>query len=283
MKKLLIKQAMVLSLIVVSFFAYSQDATLLKYNFVKGKTYLISAQLSNTVTQSMGGQELKIEAGISSNSEMLVEGVDNNGNITSLVTLKNASIATKIPAMNKDTTMNFNNLDEQRRVVLTSTGKQISSVNLNEENIQKMINSINQFTRLQTLPGNTLKIGEKWTDKLIDTTKASAQSPVNIIMNTDMEYILVGKEVKNGVEVLKISSSGAMTISGKGNMQGMDLFVEGTGKTEGFSYFNPKTSMILSNESSTEMDMSIAVSGQQNMTMPMSQSMKSITTIEEKK
>ncbi|RPH34512.1 MAG: hypothetical protein EHM93_00320 [Bacteroidales bacterium] len=283
MKNLFIKQAMVLSLIVVNFFAYSQDAALLKYNFVKGKTYVIFSQLDNIVTQTMGGQEIKIEAGILSNSEMLVEGIDDKGNITLLATLKNASISTKIPAMGKDTTMNFSNLDEQRRVVLSSTGKQIASVNLNEEKVQKMISSINQFTRLQNLPGKALKIGEKWNDKLIDSTKASQQNPVNMVVTTDMEYTIVGKELKDGVELLKIANSGAMSITGQGNMQGMELYVEGTGKSEGFSYFNPKASMVVNTEANIEMDMSIAVTGQQNMTMPMNQSMKAIVKIEEKK
>ncbi len=282
MKKQLIKQALVLSLILVTISAFSQDATLLKYNFVKGKTYVISTQLNNNVTQTMGGQEMKIESGINTNSEMLVEDVKSNGDFTTLVTLMNTSMHTKIPAMGRDTTMKFNDLNDQRRIVFSSTGKQISAVDLNPEKSLKMMATIKQLLKIQGLPEKSLKVGEKWNDKLIDTTKATAQNPVNMIMTTDMEYTLLGKEVKDGIELLKISFAGAMTINGKGNMQGMELFVEGTGKTEGFSYFNPKTSILVNNEASTEMDMSIAVSGQQNMTMPMSQSMKSITKIEEK-
>jgi len=283
MKKQLVKHALVVSLIFASVFAFSQDAALLKYNFVKGKTYVLSTKLNNDVTQTMGGQEVKMETGISFNSEMLIEGVDNSGSATTVVTLKNASIYTKIPAMGRDTTMNFNDLNEQRRVVYSSTGKQISVVSITPEKILKMLGSIDQFTNLQYLPEKSFYVGDKWNDIKVDSTKASQQSPVNMNISTDMEYTLAGKEVKDGIELLKISYSGVLSITGKGNMQGMELFVEGSGKTEGFSYFNTQTSMVVYNEANTEMDMSIAVSGQQNMTMPMSQSLKIITTIEEKK
>lgn len=282
MKNVIIKSLFVLSFVTISIFANSQEAVMLKYNFVKGKTYILSSKLSTNVTQTMGPQEIKVENGIISNSDMQIEDVDNNGNATSLVTLKSASIHTKIPAMNRDTTMNFNDLNEQRRVVFASTGKEISSITITPEKVMKMMSSASQFTRIQNLPGKSINTGEKWNDKLIDSTKANQQSPVNMAISTDMEYSLVGKEVKDGVELLKISFSGAITITGKGNMQGMDLFVEGTGKSEGFSYFNPKTSLVVNTESNTEMDMSIAVSGQQNMTMPMTQSIKISTTLTEK-
>lgn len=283
MKKLFLKQSLIFALVAICGFAYSQESVMLKYDFVKGRTYVITNQISTNVTQTMGPQEIKVESGILAISEMLVEDIDNNGNITSVVTLKSASISTKIPAMNKDTTMNFSNLDEQRRVVLSSAGKQISAVNINEEKILKMIGSASQFTKLQNLPGKTLMIGEKWNDKLVDSIKASRQNPVNMVMVSEMEYSIAGKEAKDGLDLFKIANSGAITITGSGNMQGMDLFVEGTGKTEGSSYFNPKTSLVVSIEASTELDISIAVTGQQNMTMPMSQSIKSITKIEEKK
>lgn len=282
MKKLLLKQLLIITLVAFCGLVYSQENVMLKYNFVKGKTYILTTQLNSDVTRTMGPQEIKIETGINSNSEMQIEDVDNNGNATSLVTLKNASIHTKVPVMNKDTTMNFNDLNEQQRVVFSSTGKQISAVTITPEKVLKMMNSASQFTRIQNLPGKSVNIGEKWNDKLVDSTKSSPQNPVDMVISTDMEYSLIGKEIKDGIELVKISFSGAITITGKGNMQGMELFVEGTGKSEGFSYFNPKTSLVVNTESSTEMDMSIAVSGQQNMTMPMSQSMKASITLAEK-
>jgi hypothetical protein len=283
MKKLLIKQVLVLSLLFVSAFAYSQNATLLKYNFIKGKTYVLSTQLTNNVTQSMGGQEMKMESGVVTNSEMKIEDIDKDGNATTLLSILNGSIHMKIPAMGRDTTMKLSDLKEQIRVVLSSTGKKISEAEVNKDNRFAMMGPINQFTKFRELPGKEIKVGEKWNEKLSDSTKASGQNPFNTTILTDLEYTMVGKEMKDGKELIKISFTGTLAINGKGNQQGMDLFMEGTGKTEGSSYFDPQTLLVNYNEANTEMDMSIAVSGQQNMTMPMTQSVKVINTIEEKK
>lgn len=59
--------------------------------------------------------------------------------------------------------------------------------------------------------------------------------------------------------------------------------MEGTGKTQGFAYYDSKASIIVYSEMNTDMDMNLAIAGQENMTIPMSQSMKVITKFNEKK
>jgi len=282
MKNLLIKQSLVLLLITVGFIAKSQEVQL-KYNFVKGKTYSITTEMVNNVTQSMGGQEMKMESDINSNSDMTIEDVDKDGNATALFNLLNVSVHSKMPAMGRDTTMNFNDLNEQKRVVLSPIGKQLSETILDPEKKMKMMGQMDNFTKFTELPNKLIKVGDKWSSKTTDSTKASGQNPFDSNVTTEMEYSFVGKEVKDGKELVKVNYSGSLTINGKGNQMGMELFMEGTGKTEGFAYLDPATFMIMYNEANTEMDMSIAITGQQNMTMPMTQSMKTITKVEEKK
>ncbi len=280
MKKLILKQAMVLSLMVICGFAFSQESVMLKYNFVKGKTYVVSNQIVSDMTQSMGGQEVKMASEINSTSEINVEDVDNDGNATALNTLLGANVHSTM--MGRDTTMQLN-LNEQKRVVIASTGKQISSVNVGDTKKFQMMGSESQIARIQVLPSNEIKIGDKWHNTSVDSTQMSENSPVSTNSTTEIDYTFVGKESKDGVEYLRLNYSGTIAISGKGNMRGMDLFMEGTGKSEGFAYYNPQVSLIVYSEGTTEMDMSIAISGQQNMTMPMTQVMKNIMKIEEKK
>jgi hypothetical protein len=64
---------------------------------------------------------------------------------------------------------------------------------------------------------------------------------------------------------------------------GMQMFVEGTGKNKGFGLFDSSSSVVSYIEFETGIDMSISVSGQQNMSIPMSQSMKTVITLQEKK
>jgi hypothetical protein len=280
MKKLLIKQALLISLILIGGFAYSQKSVDLKYKFNKGKSYVQNTQISQNVTQTMNGQEMKVLAEVNSISEYNIENVEKDGNATILVSAKDLSVHSSMGAM--DTTMKFSDLKDKFRGVYSITGKSISSTKVDSSEAARMFSQLD-FGKLKVLPGKSIKPGEKWQDKIVDSKKSSDNNPFATETTSDMEYTLVGKEAKDGNEYFKISYTGTMTVNGKGNQMGMDMFIEGTGKTQGFMYFDAKKSMVVYSEDNTEMDMSVAVSGQQNMTIPMTQSIKTIITMEEKK
>jgi hypothetical protein len=279
MKKLLFKQTLIIALVAFCGFAYSQEAVLLKYNFTNGKTYVQNTQFTSNVTQSMGGQEMKFLSDVNSATEYSVENVQPEGNVTILVSLLNVSL--RQVAMGRDTTMKFNDLKDKVRVVYSSNGKPITTTKIDSSTVSRMLGSMDQYTKLQVLPNKSITVGEKWQDKIEEVKKTGGPFPMN--ESSDMEYTLVGKETKDGKDYYKISFTGTLAINGKGSRGGMDMFLEGTGKTEGFSLFDPTLSMIVYAETQTDMDMSIAISGQQNMTMPMSQSIKGIFKMEEKK
>lgn len=275
------KNLIVLALLLATFVAYAQESVLLKYAFVKGKTYIQSSELKQNITQSMGGQEMKMQIDMNSGNEFVVEDVIKDGNATMLVSLKSASVHSA--GMGRDTTMKFNDLKEKSRMVFSTDGKSVSSTKIDSTDIAGMMGTLDQFAKLPYLPGKSVKVGEKWQDKTVENRKASGSNPFDAEINSDTEYTLVGKETVQGKECYKISFKGTLTINGKGNQMGMDMFLEGTGVSEGFNYFDPKTSMVVYTEGNTEMDMNIAISGQQNMTIPMTQSMKAISKFEEKK
>lgn len=278
MKKHLVRQTLTIALIAISGFAFSQEAVLLKYNFVKGKTYIQNSQVTNNVTQTMGPQEMKMLSEVKTANDYVIESVENGGNATALISMQNTSI--RQAGMGRDTTMIFKDLKDKIRVVYSVGGKTISTVNVDSSETTKMIGSMKESTKLQILPNKSITIGEKWTDKVVENNNMNGFATD---VNNEFEFTLVGKESKDGKDFYKISFTGTMSIKGKGSQMGMEMFLEGTGKTEGFNYFDPKISMIVYTESQTEMDMNIAVSGQQNMTIPMTQSMKTIVTFEEKK
>jgi hypothetical protein len=278
MKNLLVRQTLIIALIAISGFAFSQEAVLLKYNFVKGKAYIQNTQVTNNVTQTMGPQEIKVLTEVKTANEYAIEGAENGGNTTALISMLNTSI--RQSGMGRDTTMIFKDLKDKIRVVFAIDGKTVSSTKVDSSENSRFIGSMKETAKLQFLPNKSLTIGEKWTDKVVESNNMNGFATD---VNNEFEYTLVGKESKDGKVYFKISFTGTMSINGKGSQMGMEMFLEGTGKTEGFNYFDPKTSMIVYTESQTEMDMNIAVSGQQNMTIPMTQSMKTIVTFEEKK
>jgi hypothetical protein len=52
------------------------------------------------------------------------------------------------------------------------------------------------------------------------------------------------------------------------------LFIEGSGKSNGTLFFDPTDGLPVAEESTLDLELTIAVTGQQNMTIPQTQSMK---------
>jgi hypothetical protein len=279
MKKEFSKQTLIILLIAISGFAFSQETVMLKYNFVQGKTYIQSTQMTQNIVQTMGAQEIKILSEVKAKNELLVENVENDG--TASVLLSSSDISVHSSVMGRDTTLNYNDLKDKVRIKFSDTGKSLSSEKVDSSDVSAVVSQFD-MGKFRNLPGKPVKIGEKWQDKTVDIKNPSSGNPFTIEVNSDTEYTFTGKETVDGNEYLKISFSGNMTVTGKGTQMGMEMFIEGTGKNEGFSYYDSKTLMIVSSDENTEMNMNVAVSGPQNMTIPMTQSIKTITTFEEK-
>ena len=277
MKKQFVKQTLIIALLAVSGLAFSQESVMLKYNFVKGKSYLQNTQISQTIVQSMGGQQIKILSDINATNDYQIENVESNGNASILMSLLNSSV--RSAAMGRDTTMKFNDLKDKIRFVYSPDGKVVSETKVDTSDLTPVLAPIFKTARLQVIPGREIKVGEKWQDKIKENSNVSR---FNTEVNNTLDYTFVGKETKDGKVLGKITFTGTLSLNGKGNQMGMEMFLEGTGKTEGFLYFDPKTSIVTYYEGQTEMDMNIAISGQQNMTIPMTESAKTIMTIQEK-
>jgi hypothetical protein len=280
MKKELLKQILIFLGIAISGFAFSQETIDLKYNFVKGKTYVQNTQMTQNIVQTMGAQEIKILSDVKAKNELFVENVENDGTASVLVSASDISVHSSV--MGRDTTLQYKDLKDKVRNKLANTGKSLSSEKVDSSDVAAVVSQLD-LGKLKFLPGKPVKYGEKWQNISVEKKKASSGNPFAIEISNDTEFTLNGKETVGGKEYLKVSFSGNMTITGKGTQMGMEMFIEGTGKNEGFSYFDTKTCMIVSSDENTEMNMNIAVSGPQNMTIPMTQSIKTITTFEEKK
>ncbi len=275
-----LKSLLLLALVAFSGLSFSQEATLL-YNFAKGKTFVQNTKLSNTITQTMGPNEIKILMDISINAEIFVENVAENGDIAVIEVLKDMTM--RNVAMGKDTTLKFDNVNERSRVVYTKEGKLISRTVLDTASIPGLSESSKQNWMYLQLPGKKVKVGEVWSNVSTETNAKSSANPFETITNSDFKYTYAGVEAKDGKEFSKIEFEATLNVEGKGEQMGMQMFVEGTGKNKGFGLFDSNSSVVSYIEFETGIDMSISVSGQQNMSIPMSQSMKTVITLQEKK
>ncbi len=277
MKKNLCSLVLVLAFCIIGSSVYGQESVSLKYNFKEGKTFRMTMSMNTTIVQSMMGQEIKVVADAVSKSEMKFTKVDPEGNATALSSILSMSVKTS--AMGREDVENKTDFKKDGMIMVFSPSGKVSTT-ITDSTLSQ-IESISNM-KFFLLPVREIKIGEKWLDKQIDTMHMQPTNPIKFMTTTtESEYTLIGKEIKDGRELYKISATGTHEIAGKGNKSGMDLFIEGTGQTTGFFYFDPSISMVVYSESDGEINNKITATGQQNMTIPMSQKMKIVITLEE--
>ena len=140
------KNLLLIALLLTTALVYSQESVMLKYNFVKGKTYSQNVLVNTNITQTMGSQEMKIQSDIDANNEYTIEGVAKDGNGTLLISMLNASVHSAV--MGKDTTLKLNDLKYKSRTVFSKEGKSISTVKVDSTDAAKLMGQANQLIKL---------------------------------------------------------------------------------------------------------------------------------------
>jgi hypothetical protein len=121
------------------------------------------------------------------------------------------------------------------------------------------------------LPEEPVKIGDIWTteDKVSEN-----QSGMDINVNSENVYTLAGFEVVDGLDCAKITIETTGALDGAGEQMGMDLTFEGDIESTSTFYFAYKEGYFVKVSAETFMEGTIAASGAQNMTIPMTQESK---------
>ncbi|MBA4311582.1 MAG: hypothetical protein C0417_03020 [Chlorobiaceae bacterium] len=259
---------------------FAQDSYKLEYKFQKGKTYRFNHISNSNITQEMMGKEMKMTNASNMTIRVAVDDLSKEGNIALIVSVDSAKNTTKSPMM--DTTMILNNIIGKRtKITVSKIGAVLSREVIDTIKNEGMMGGGSQrgMAQLTKLPEREVKIGEKWNSTTIDTIESMGGK---IFHTSNIEYTLSGKEKKQNHDCLKIDYTATTSDTGKMMMNGMELFVEGGGKVKGIIYFDIKLGMTVVDESTTDNEQTMAITGQQNMTIPMSISSKSTKTLLEK-
>ena len=114
----------------------------------------------------------------------------------------------------------------------------------------------------------TAKVGGSWSDTVVAnvSTGTGAEIKNTVIYN----YTLAGDTAVDGVKAWKLAVTTATTTAGKGNQQGQDFSIEGTGKGSGVAVIS-KDGVYLSRESNDEVSLTVTVDAM-GMVIPISQS-----------
>jgi hypothetical protein len=278
MKRVFLTLTLLFVFVIASNASFGQESVMLKYNFKEGKSFKTTMNLTNEMVQSMMGQEMKATSSVGVISEYKISKVDAKSNATALVTILDLSATTV--AMGKEDVVKKSDFKKENICAeYDQTGKSISGKLIDTTEDFSTVGSFQGYVKLQILPAREVKVGEVWNEKQIDTVDNGPSNPMSFMTTAmDTEYTLVGKEMREGKNVYKISYKSSMELAGKGKQMNMDLFLEGTGEVTGFFYFDPAASVTVYSEGNTEMNSTITVSGQQNMSIPMTQKVKVVST-----
>jgi hypothetical protein len=281
MKRVFLTLTLLFVFVIATNASFGQESVMLKYNFKEGKSFKTTMNLTNEMVQSMMGQEMKATSTVGAVSEYKISKVDAKNNVTALVTILDVTASTV--AMGKENVVKKSDFKKENiSAVYNQTGKVLSSALVDTTEDFSAIGSYSGFVKLQILPAREVKVGEVWNEKQIDTVENGPSNPMTFMTTAmDTEYTLVGKEVREGKNVYRISYKSSMELAGKGKQMNMDLFLEGTGEVTGFFLFEPTASIVVYSEGNTEMNSTITVSGQQNMSIPMTQKVKVVSTLVE--
>jgi hypothetical protein len=251
----------------------AQETFNFQFKYSKGSTYFYNSDVASQLTQEVMGKEMKFNNDVHGVFRFQVDNVADNGDIQFTASMDSASLKSNM--MGKDSSVSLTSVIGKRvKAVLSNFGeiKSCTMIDSAEESNNKMMSVPQEIKRFfPKLAGKDIKLGESWTSSNIDTIKNYGGT---IISNIDMASTLSGKENKAGHECFKISFTGKLKISGKGNMQGTDFTMEGDGTSSGNIYFDEKAGLLIYSEGSMENDMTMATTGGQNMVIPITQNVK---------
>ena len=258
--------------------SFAQEKFTLEYKFEKGKTYRYHNVMKGTTTQEMMGREMKLDNGMDMTTKLVVENMSMTQGCTLISSAESATVTVKSPMM--DTTMVMEQLIGKRsRVFLAPTGALIKRETIDTVKTEGM-RGMGQRDPLKIyeLPGKTVATAEVWKTSRTDTVDNMGGK---IITATAMEFAVAGMEAKGSHKCVKVTYTGKLTVTGSGKMMGMEFFIEGSGTIKGAYFFDAAAGVMVADENDTNADMTMAATGQQNITIPISQSAKLTQTLVE--
>jgi hypothetical protein len=245
----------------------------LRMGFQQGKSYVYADLVVAAVTQEMAGQEMKRSSRSAMVSRISADRVLPDGSFSLILQMDTMVVSSKSPR--QDTTRLMTDLIGKRSgMVLTPLGKIASRVvidSIKAAGPSMRSAAAREILRFHTLPEQPVVPGGQWSADVTDSNETMGGLMITV---STITYTLAGKEEKGGRSCLKIRYTGKLAIEGKGAMMGMEMFTEGKGSLSGIWYFDPKDGIMVAEEGAMDTDVTVAMTGQQNMTMPITTTSK---------
>jgi hypothetical protein len=256
----------------------AETGFILQYRMVPDQLYeYTGTSQENSVTEMMG-QTMESETNITSNYTIATTGIDDQKNLLTEITLNSLDWFSK--SMQGERTVDTEGVvGKSFGLTFSPCGKELEytgvdtlpQIDMGRMEGKRSIKSIFRSV-LPDLPAEPTKIGGSWVSKE-EFTENQSNMDITIVIESD--NTLEGLETINGNECLKIKTKSSGTLDGTGSMMGADMTFEGDLEGESTWYFDYKKGFFVKSNSEGIMEGTVAVSGQANMTIPISQESQS--------
>jgi hypothetical protein len=219
------------------------------------------------MTQSMMGQDIKMNVSTQSKNIITVNDIDKNDYFH--LTQSNTEMTVNMKMDKMDSTMHLPDITNLPILMMNKKGVILSKVNLTNEKGQTSGNEFGDVTTSSPFiefPDRKIAEGESWETLQNDTLNFMGG---DLITNAKTVYTFIGTDTKEGIKCLKINHKTTADNEGSTNMQGMDFSIEGTTIMEGTTWIDAKTSIPIFIDGTAESQLTLLLSGEQNMNIPL--------------
>ncbi len=120
------------------------------------------------------------------------------------------------------------------------------------------------------LPDKEVNTGSTWAQNKVDTVETGGGEG-SIVVTTNSNYKLVDKEMVEGIPCVRITFTGKVGLKGGTTYQGINFAINGTGTISGTAIFDYTHGRVVRLTGNSDQNLTMASSGQQPVSIPMSQ------------
>jgi hypothetical protein len=254
----------------------AQEVFDVSYQLKKGDVLYFNETVNTTTSQERNGEEVKMPMTTRTKTKWLVEDVSADGTITIVSSPEDIRMEApgggEGPRMGRgpgglDGDMIKSMIGKRTRIVMNANGEITGSVALDPLPERRGPISAQRGPHA-VLPVRPVGIGDTW--------KYAGRDSVNVaftraLSKYDLILTAASKETHNNRECLKITYGGKVTLSGQGKSRGGNMSVEGSGSVTGSAWFDLAKGLVVEEETTTEQNLVMSITGEREFTMPMAQ------------
>jgi hypothetical protein len=242
----------------------------LAYRMKKGQRLKYKTTMNVQNSMEMQGREVTTGSDAVSVLRLEVEEVGKDGNVTFVYALDSLNVMVKTPQGDQSFENPEGMIGKRTRQIITTAGKKLKTVEIDTMQFPGALAQSGgrrpAFSLIE-LAEKEVKTGDSWTASTADT---NAQSGGQIIVGANTTYTVAGEVDTLGYKCLRITYNGKINLKGNGVNMGMNFSVEGEGPNNGMAYFAPKEGLLVAVVGTSDLETTIALTGQMSMTIPQS-------------